>query len=80
MEKFYLKNGKEVQIGDTLTKVTKTKHPLFGEGTKVESVVITKTSLPKLIERGIITTSLGSDFDGDKVMPARVTYESSLLC
>ena len=27
MEKFYLKNGKEVQIGDTLTKVTKTKHP-----------------------------------------------------
>jgi hypothetical protein len=69
MEKFYLKNGKEVQIGDTLTKVTKTKHPLFGEGTKVESIVITKTSLPKLIERGIITTSLGSDFDVDKVMP-----------
>lgn len=69
MEKFYLKNGKEVQIGDTLIKVTKTKHPLFSEGTKVESVVITKTSLPKLIEKGIITTSLGSDFDVDKVMP-----------
>lgn len=70
MEKFYLKNGKEVQIGDTLTKVTKTKHPLFGEGTVVESVVVTKASLPKLIERGIITTSPGSDFDVDKVKPA----------
>lgn len=70
MEKFYLKNGKEVQIGDTLTKVTKTKHPLLGEGTVVESVVVTKASLPKLIERGIITTSPGSDFDVDKVKPA----------
>ncbi len=70
MEKFYLKNGKEVQIGDTLTKVTKTKHPLLGEGTVVESVVVTKASLPKLIERGIITTSSGSDFDVDKVKPA----------
>jgi hypothetical protein len=69
MEKFYLKNGKEVQIGDTLTKVTKTKHPLLGEGTVVESVVVTKATLPKLIDRGIITTSPGSDFDVDKVMP-----------
>lgn len=65
MKKFYLKNGKEVQIGDTITKVTKTKHPLFGEGTMVESVVVTKATLPKLIEKGIITTSLGSDFDVD---------------
>ena len=69
MEKFYLKNGKEVKIGDTLTKVIKTKHPLLGEGTVVESVVVTKATLPKLIERGIITTSPGSDFDVDKVMP-----------
>lgn len=68
MKKFYLKNGKEVQIGDTITKVTKTKHPLFGEGTVVESVVVTKAALPKLIEKGIITTSLGSDFDVDKML------------
>lgn len=69
MEKFYLKNGKEVKIGDTLTKVTKTKHPLLGEGTVVESVVVTKAALPKLIERGIITTSPGSDFVYIKVRP-----------
>ena len=54
MERFYLKNGKEVQIGDTLTKVTKTKHPLFGEGTVVESVVVTKAAIPQLLKAGII--------------------------
>ena len=68
MEKFYLKNGKEVQIGDTLTKVTKTKHPLLGEGTVVESIVVTKASLPKLIEGGIITISSDSNFDVDRVL------------
>lgn len=54
MEKFYLKNGKEVQIGDTLTKVTKTKHPLFGEGTMVKSVVVTEAAIPQLLKAGII--------------------------
>lgn len=67
MKKFYLKNGKEVQVGNTITKVIKTKHPLLGEATMVENVVVTEAALPKLIEKGIITTSLGSDFDVDKV-------------
>ena len=58
MEKFYLKNGKEVQIGDTITKVTKTEHPLFGEGTVVESVVVTKAAIPKLLKAGIISKSI----------------------
>lgn len=70
MKKFYLKNGKEVQVGDTITKVIKTKHPLLGEATMVENIVVTEAALPKLIEKGIITTSLGSDFDVDKVNPA----------
>lgn len=72
MKKFYLKNGKEVQVGDTITKVIKTKHPLLGEVTMVENVVVTEAALPKLIEKGIITTSLGSDFDVDKVKPAEL--------
>ena len=73
MKKFYLKNGKEVQVGDTITKVIKTKHPLLGEVTMVENVVVTEAALPKLIERGIITTSPGSDFVVDKVLkPAEV--------
>lgn len=73
MKKFYLKNGKEVQVGDTIIKVIKTKHPLLGEVTMVENVVVTEAALPKLIEKGIITTSPGSDFDVDKVLkPAEV--------
>ena len=67
-EKFYLKNVKEVKMGDTITKVIKTNSSTC-KGTIVETTVVTKASLPKLIERGIITTSPGSDFDVDKVMP-----------
>ena len=59
MEKFYLKNGKEVQIGDTLTKVIKTKHPLFGEDTVIESIVVTKAVIPQLLKAGIISKSIG---------------------
>lgn len=55
MEKIYLKNGKEVQIGDTLTKVSKVKDPFFGESTVVQHIVVTKGSLPKLIKAGIVT-------------------------
>lgn len=74
MKKFYLKNGKEVQVGDTITKVIKTKYPLLGEVTMVENVVVTEAALPKLIERGIITTSPGSDFDVDKVLKPAETH------
>jgi hypothetical protein len=68
MEKFYLKNGKEVQIGDTIVKIIKTKHPLFGKSSVIESTVVTETTLPKLIKAGIITVSSDSDFDIDKVL------------
>lgn len=57
MEKIYLKNGKEVQLGDTLTKVSKEKNPFFGEGIIVQHIVVTKDILPKLLEAGIATTT-----------------------
>lgn len=57
MEKIYLKNGKEVQIGDTLTKVSKVKDPFFGKGTIVQHIVVTKDILPELLEAGIVTTT-----------------------
>ena len=57
MEKFYLINGKEVQIGDTLTKVSKVKDSFFGKGTVIENVKVTKDILPNLIEAGIVTTT-----------------------
>lgn len=57
MEKIYLTNGKEVQIGDTLTKVSKVVDPFFGKGTVVQHIVVTKDILPKLLEAGIVTTT-----------------------
>ena len=56
MEKIYLKNGKEVQIGDTLIKV-EMKDPFFGKIKVAEHVVVTKDILPKLLEAGIVTTT-----------------------
>lgn len=57
MEKIYLANGKEVQIGDILTKVSKVKDPLFGKGIVARRIVVTKDILPKLLEAGIVTTT-----------------------
>lgn len=57
MEKIYLTDGKEVQIGDTLTKVSKVVDPFFGKCTVAEHVVVTKDILPKLLEAGIVTTT-----------------------
>lgn len=57
MEKIYLTNGKEVQIGDTLTKASKVIDPFFGKCTVVKHVVVTKDILPKLLEAGIVTTT-----------------------
>lgn len=56
MKKIYLTNGKEVQIGDTLTKVSEVKDPLFGNGIVTQHIVVTKGILPKLLEAGIVTT------------------------
>lgn len=54
MEKIYLTNGKEVQIGDALTKVV--KDHLYGKGITVQTIVVTKDNLPELLEAGIVTT------------------------
>ncbi len=57
MKKIYLKNGEEVQLGDTLTKVSKVKTPFFGKGTVVQNIVVTKDILPELLKAGIVTTT-----------------------
>lgn len=57
MEKIYLVNGKEVQVGDTLTKVSKVKDSFFGKGTVVQHIMVTKDILPELLEAGIVTTT-----------------------
>lgn len=54
MKKFYLKNGKEVRIGDIIRKSFKIKHPIFGVGKGVEEVLVTEEALTKLIDSGDI--------------------------
>ena len=61
MKKFYLANGKEVQLGDTIYKVEKIDHPVFGKSKVVEHILVTKEVLPKLIESGVLTVKKGAD-------------------
>lgn len=61
MKKFYLANGKEVQLGDTIYKVEKIDHPVFGKGKVVEHILVTKEVLPKLIESGVLTVKKDAD-------------------
>ena len=75
MEKIYLKNGKEVKLGDTLTKVSKVKDPFFGKGTVIEHVIkVTKDILPKLLEAGIVTTKLDEKPVAETKIPMELDY------
>ena len=56
MEKVYLKNGKEVKIGDTLILTYRSESSIFGGATMIKSIIVTVDNLPKLIEAGIVTT------------------------
>ena len=61
MEKIYLTNGKEVQLGDTICRAEEKNHPLFGKCKLTEYIPITKQTLPELIKAGIITVKQGMD-------------------
>ena len=74
MEKIYLKNGKEVQLGDILTKVSKVKDPFFGKCTVTENVKVTKDILPKLIEDGIVTTTIPKKSVAETDVPMELEY------
>ena len=74
MEKIYLKNGKEVQIGDTLTKVSKVKDPFFGKGTIVQHIVVTKDILPELLKAGIVTTTKPAKSVAETEVPMELKY------
>lgn len=60
MKKFYLVNGKEVQLGDTICKEEKLNTKFF-KGKIVRHLLVTKEVLPKLIEAGIITVKQDTD-------------------
>ena len=74
MKKIYLKNGKEVQLGDILTKVSKVKDSFFGKGTVIENVKVTKDILPNLIEAGIVTTTKPAKSVVETKVPMELGY------
>ena len=74
MEKIYLTNGKEVQIGDTLTKVSKVKDPLFGKGTIVQHIVVTEDIVPEQLKLGIVTTTKPEKPVAETEVPMELEY------
>ena len=54
MEKFILKNGKEVKIGDRLIKHVEADTP-FGKGFIVQEIIVNEKTLPELIKAGVLT-------------------------
>ena len=74
MEKIYLRNGKEVQLGDILTKVSKVENPPFSEGTVVQRVVVTEGILPELIKAGIVTIAKSEKSVTKAEIPMEMEY------
>lgn len=61
MKKFYLANGKEVQLGDTICRVEEENYPLLGKCKVTDYIPITEYTLPELIKAGIITVKQDED-------------------
>lgn len=57
MKKYYLKNGKEVQLGDVISKIVKVNNPLIGKGDLTTTILITETNLPLLLKKKILSTN-----------------------
>ena len=54
MEKFILKNGKEVKMGDKLIKHGVADTP-FGKGFIMQEIIVNEKTLPELIKAGVLT-------------------------
>lgn len=55
--KFYLKNGKEVKVGDYVTHSEDITHPQLGKIHSETTILVTKESIPTLLKMGIIVPS-----------------------
>lgn len=54
MEKFILKNGKEVKMGDKVIKHGVADTP-FGKGFIMQEIIVNEETLPELIKAGVLT-------------------------
>lgn len=85
MKKYYLKNGKEVKIGDHLTNITKIVHPTYGECITESSILVTEDTIPHLLMAGIITVQSEDSEDIDlyfflKKIAKRLGWKVSKTC
>lgn len=71
MNKLYLKNGKEVRMGDTISQSTEAVDPIFGKVKATVVIPVTESTLPKLLKTGILSES--NCQEGSKV-PMTVDY------
>ena len=55
--KFYLKNGKEVKVGDYVTHSEDITHPQLGKVHSETTILVTPESIPTLLKMGIIVPS-----------------------
>lgn len=63
MEKFILKNGEEVKMGDKLIKQSVRNTPL-GKGLIIQEVIVNEKTLPELLKAGVLTP-VGCTHDTD---------------
>ena len=54
MEKFILKNGEEVKMGDKLIKQG-VVNTLFGKEFIIQEVIVNEKTLPELLKAGVLT-------------------------
>lgn len=66
MVKYYLKDGREVKVGDVIT-ITSSKSTEFGKTTTIESFTLTEKVIPTLITQGLITTSDNSNEKNEEI-------------
>lgn len=73
MEKFYLKNGEEVKIGDTIIETSKKTNPYFNK-TSIKYIKVTEDILPKLLDDGIIISKSEKPVETKYKVPMKLEY------
>lgn len=66
MVKYYLKNGQEVKIGNTV-EIQKTVDTTLGKGTATVSVLVTQASLELLIKEGFVVKKDDNEWTEEKL-------------
>lgn len=73
MKKFYTKNGKEVKMGDKIvTKMTTSTE--YGNIFTKECILVTESSIPYLLDNGLITIDKKEKKENKEILTAEVCF------